>query len=139
MYFDLVGTNQHFNVFCYKDRILLDSIEYELDGNFIMFCNLSIYSINMDKKEVRKGPDYDAWINTPVSLPEWSKRVDKPTKIIIRGMIYDIEGSKNPELKLKGRIVGYLVPYKNGFEYVWHNYAPDEVSLSLLDTMDNYL
>lgn len=139
MYFDLVGSNRHFQVGRYEDRILLDSLEYELDGNWIMSSNLSIYSINMDKKEIRKGPDYDAWINTPVSLPEWSKRVDKPTKIIIRGIIYDVEDSEIPELKLKGRMVGYLIPYKNGFEYVWHNYSPDEILISLFDTMDNYL
>ena len=139
MYFDLVGTNRHFNVGWYKGRILLDTLEFDLYGNWVMCGNLFIYSINMDKRELRKGPDYDAWINTPVSMYEWSKRIDKPTKIIIRGMIYDVVGSDMPELKLKGKTVGYLVPYKNGIEYVWQNYSPDEIVLSLFDTIDNYL
>ena len=137
MYFDLVGTNRHFNIGWYKGRILLDTLEFDLYGNWVMCGNLFIYSINMDKRELRKGPDYDVWINTPVSLSEWSKRIDKPTKIIIRGIIYDV--SDRSELKLKGKTVGYLVPYKNGIEYVWHNYSPDEIVVSLFDTIDNYL
>lgn len=139
MYFDLVGTNRHFNVRRYKDRILLDNLEFVLFGIFVMCGNLIIYSINMDKRELRKGPDYDAWMNTPVSLYEWTKRVDKPNKVIIQGTTYDVVGSDIPELKLNGRLVGHLLEVDNKIHYVWYNYSPEERILSFFETVDNYL
>jgi hypothetical protein len=42
MYFDLV---RYFNVGIYKDRILLDGLEYDLYGNWIRSGNLFIVSI----------------------------------------------------------------------------------------------
>ena len=139
MYFDLVGTNRYFNVEIYKDRILLDSLEYDLYGNWIRSGNLFIYSIYTDKRELRKGPDYDTWINTPVSLCEWRKRKDKPNKIIIEWTIYDVVGTVTPELKLDGKVVGYLLWFDNKFHYVWYNYTPHESLVSFFKTVDDYL
>jgi hypothetical protein len=139
MYFDLVGTNRHFNVERYKDRILLDSLEYDLYGNWIRSGSMFIYSIHMDKRELRKGPDYNAWMNTPVSFYEWTKRVDKPNKVIILGTTYDVVGNDIPELKLNGRLVGYLLEVDNKLHYVWYNYSPEEKILSFFETVDNYL
>ncbi len=93
----------------------------------------------MDKRELRKGPDYEAWINTPVALREWTKRVDKPNKVIIQGTIYDVVGTVTPELKLNGKLVGYLLWFDNKYEYVWYNYSPHEMILSFFETVDNYL
>ena len=138
MYFDLVGTNRHFNVERYKDRILLDSLEYDLYGNWIVFGRLFIYSIHMDKRELRKGPDYNAWMNTPVSFYEWTKRVDKPNKVIILGTTYDVVGSDMPDLKLKGETVGFLWPYNNSYQYVFYKY-PSETIVWFFETVDNYL
>ncbi len=139
MYFDLVGTNRHFNVEIYRGRILLDSLEYDLYGNWIRSGSLFIYSIYKDKRELRKGPDYDEWINTPVSLYEWTKRKDKPNKVIIQDTIYDVVGTVTPELKIDGRVVGYLLWFDNKFQYVWYHYSPHERLLSFLKTVDNYL
>jgi len=138
MYFDLVGTNRHFNVERYKGRILLDDLEYDLYGNWIRSGNLFIYSIYMDKRELRKGPDYEEWMNTPVSFYEWTKRVDKPTKVIIQGTTYDVVGADIPELNLKGKLVGHLLPYNNSFQYIWYNYSPDQI-ISFFETIDHYL
>lgn len=139
MYFDLVGTNRYFNVFCYKDRILLDNLEYDLYGNWIRCGNLFIYSIYTDKRELRKGPDYEAWINTPVSFYEWTKRKDKPNKVIILGTTYDVVGTVTHELKLNGKLVGYLFWFDNRFHYVWYNYSPHQMIISFFETVDNYL
>ena len=139
MYFDLVGTNRHYNVGWYKNRILLDTLEFDLFGIFIMCGNLIIYSINMDKRELRKGPDYDAWMNTPVSFYEWTKREDKPNKVIIQGTTYNVVGTVTPELKLNGKLVGYILHYDNRFNYVWYNYSPHQMILSFFEAVDNYL
>ena len=139
MYFDLVGTNRHFNLRRYKDRILLDNLECDLYGNWIRSGSMFIYSINMDKRELRKGPDYDAWMNTPVSLYEWTKRVDKPNKVIIQGTTYDVVGADIPELRLNGKLVGYLYPFDNSYQYVWYNYSPHQMILTFFETVDNYL
>jgi len=130
MYFDLVGTNRYFNVECYKDRILLDSLEYDLYGNLFIY---------KDKRELRKGPDYDVWINTPVSLYEWTKRKDKPNKVIIDWMTYDVVGTVTPELKLNGKVVGYLLWFDNKYQYIWYNYTPHERLGSFFKTVDDYL
>jgi hypothetical protein len=135
----VVGTNRYFNVECYKDRILLDSLEYDLYGNWIRSGNLFIYSIYTDKRELRKGPDYNEWINTPVSLHEWTKRKDKPNKVIIEWTIYDVVGTVTPELKLDGKVVGYLLWFNNKFNYIWYNYTPHERLVSFFKTVDDYL
>jgi len=139
MYFDLVGTNRYFDVILCKDCVLIDNSFYELSENRIRSGALFIYSISIDKRELRKGPDYDTWLNTPVSFYEWKSRLDKPSKIIIQGTIYDVVGTDIRELKLNDKLVGYLLPHNNSFECIWHNYYPDEMLLTVLNKMDEYL
>lgn len=103
--------------------IRVNHVDYSLDGDKVMDCDLYIYTVDLDANKISRGPDYWVWETGIPEFEEWSQRMNKspdqweidetPQYLRIEGKTYKINDVDRswplPELYYQFELLGHIL------------------------------